>query len=367
MFKRYSQFAGGTCDPLVIHWPKGIKAKGEVRHQYHHSTDIVPTILDVTGLEMPKVYRGIEQYPLNGVSMRYSFDRADAPTQKKRQYYTMLGTRGIWENGWKASALHTPLSGAGNFDQDEWELYHVDVDRSESKNLAKEHPEKLKQLIDVWFDEAEKNFVLPLDDRSAVELLTIQHPETEPPRTRFIYLPGTTPVPEGVAANIRGRSYKIIADVDITSDARGVIFAHGSRFGGHTLFIKDRKLYYVYNFLGIKPEQKFVSAVLSPGKHAVGVAFVREKSGQHGESLGKTQLYVDDQVVAEGPMRTQPGHFTLCGDGLCVGFDSADKVSEEYEAPGTFTDGTILGVAIDVSGEIYLDLEREAIAVLARD
>ena len=113
MFKRYSQFAGGTCDPLVIHWPKGIKAKGEVRHQYHHSTDIVPTILDVVGLEMPKVYRGVEQYPLNGVSMRYSFDDADAPTTKKRQYYAMLGTRGIWQDGWKAAALHAPISGDG--------------------------------------------------------------------------------------------------------------------------------------------------------------------------------------------------------------------------------------------------------------
>jgi len=367
MFKRYSQFSGGTCDPLVIHWPKGIKAKGEVRHQYHHSTDIVPTILEVTGLEMPKVYRGVEQYPLNGVSMRYTFDDAKAPTRKKRQYYTMLGTRGMWQDGWKAAALHAPLSGVGNFDKDQWELYHVDVDRSESKDLASEHPEKLKELIAAWFEEAEKNFVLPLDDRSAPELLAIQRPSSEPPRTRFIYYPGATPVPEGAAANVRGRSYKIIADVDITSGAGGVIFAHGSRFGGHALFIKDRKLYYVYNFLGIKPEQKFVSERLTPGKHALGMAFVREKAGKYGESLGRTQLYVDDEVVAEGPMRTQTGPFTLCGDGLCVGFDSADKVSEEYESPGRFTGGTILGVAVDVSDEIYLELEREAVAALARD
>jgi arylsulfatase len=367
MFKRYSQFSGGTCDPLVIHWPKGIKARGEVRHQYHHSTDIVPTILDAIGLEMPKVYRGVEQYPLNGVSMRYTFDHAHATTRKKRQYYAMLGTRGLWQDGWKVAALHAPLSGVGHFDKDPWELYHVDVDRSESKDLAREHPEKLKELIAAWFEEAGKNFVLPLDDRSAIELLTIQHPTSEPPRTRYVYYPDTTAVPESVAVNIRGRSYKIIADVNLTSDSRGVIFAHGSRFGGHALFIKDRQLYYVYNFLGLKPEQKFVSEPLSPGKHALGMAFVRDKSGKYGESLGKTQLYVDDEVVAEGPMRAQCGPFTLCGDGLCVGFDSADKVSEEYEAPGTFIDGTILGVAVDVSDEIYLDLEREATAALARD
>ena len=367
MFKRYSQFAGGTCDPLVIHWPKGIKAKGEVRHQYHHSTDIVPTILDVVGLKMPKTYHGVKQYPLSGVSMRYTFDSPRAKTKKKRQYYAMLGTRGMWQNGWKAAALHAPISGAGHFEKDRWELYHVDEDRSESKNLAEEHPEKLKELIDAWLEEANKNFVLPLDDRTAVELLNIQHPESEPPRTRYIYFPGTTSVPEGVAANIRGRSYKIIADVDLTPDAHGVIFAHGSRFGGHVLFMKDGKLHYVYNFLGLKPEQKFVSEKLAPGKHALGMSFTREKSGQYGESIGKTQLFVDDKVVAEGPMRTQTGHFTLCGDGLCVGFDSADRVSQEYDAPYRFEGGKILGVAVDVSAEAYLDLEREAKGAMARD
>jgi arylsulfatase len=367
MFKRYSQFAGGTCDPLVIHWPKGIEAKGEVRHQYHHSTDIVPTILDVVGLEMPKVYRGVEQYPLNGVSMRYTFDKAEVPTQKKRQYYAMLGTRGMWEDGWKAAALHTPTSGAGHFDKDQWELYHVDLDRSESKDLAKENPEKLKALVDAWFEEADKNFVLPLDDRTPVELLGIEKPSEEPPRKRYIYLPHTSPVPEGVAANIRGRSYKIISDVTLTSDSHGVIFAHGSRFGGHTLFIKDRRLYYVYNFLGIE-EQKFVSKEpLDPGKHAVGMAFTRDKSGKHGESIGKVQLFVDEKVVAEGPMKTQPGHFTLCGDGLCVVFDSADRVSKEYEGTYPFEDGTILGVAVDVGDDKYFDLEKEAVAAFARD
>jgi arylsulfatase len=368
MFKRYSQFAGGTCDPLVIHWPKGIKAKGEVRHQYHHCTDIVPTILDVVGMEMPTTYRGVKQYPLNGVSMRYSFDDAKARTTKRQQYYAMLGTRGMWKDGWKAAALHTPISGVGHFDEDEWELYNVDADRSESRNLAKEQPGKLKALIDAWFAEAEANFVLPLDDRSAPELLTIEHPSTEPKRTRYIYYPHTSPVPESVAANIRGRSYKILADVVLTSDSAGVIFACGSHFGGHALFIKDRRLYYVYNFLGIKPEQKFVSAEPLPsGKHVVGMAFAREKSGKHGESIGRTQLYVDQKVVAEGPMRTQLGHFNLGGDGLCVGYDSEDPVSEEYQSPDEFTDGRILGVAVDVGEDVYLDLEKEAAAAMARD
>lgn len=367
MFKRYSQFSGGTCDPMVIHWPAGIKAKGEVRQQYHHATDVVATILDVTGLEMPKTYRGVQQRPLDGVSMRYSFDNAEAPTTRKRQYYAMLGTRGIWENGWKAAAIHAPISGKGNFDKDPWVLYHVDQDRSESRDLADEHPEKLKALIDAWFEEAEANFVLPLDDRRPKELLTIERPQAEPPRNRYVYRAGTTPIPEGVAVNIRGRNYKILAEVDITENAQGVIFAHGSRFGGHALFIKDHKLHYVYNFLGIKPEQEFISAELTAGQHTLGMEFIRESEGEHGESLGTTILYVDDNVVAKGPMRAQTGKFGLAGDGLCVGYDSGDNVSQHYTNPGRFTGGTIYGVAVDISEESYLDLEREAMASFARD
>ena len=372
MFKRYSQYAGGTCDPLVVHWPRGIKARGEVRHQYHHSTDIVPTILDVVGLDMPSVYRGVEQLPLSGVSMRYSFDAAQSPTTKRRQYFAMLGTRGIWEDGWKAAALHTPISGVGHFDQDRWELYHVDADRSESRNLAGEHPDKLEALIKTWFAEAEANDVLPLDDRVPRELIAIERPLSEPRRTRYVYYPGTSPVPEGSAVNIRGRSYKIIADVALDSDASGVIFAHGSRFGGHTLFVKDMQLYYVYNFLGIQPEQTFVSPRLAPGNYTLGMEFVREGSGEHGESLGTARLYVNDDVVAQGPMRAQLGKFTLCGDGLCVGYDSADSVSRQYPRTsnndnGAFTGGTILGVGVDVGDNVYLDLEREAAAAFARD
>jgi hypothetical protein len=271
-----------------LSWPKGIKAKGEVRDQYHHSTDIVPTILDVAGLEMPKVFRGVEQYPLNGVSMRYTFENPRAPTEKKRQYYSMLGTRGMWENGWKASAVHAPLSGKGHFDKDEWQLYHVDEDRSESTDLAKQHPEKLEALIKAWFEEADKNFVLPLDDRSAQEILGVERPSEEAARDRYIYYPGTSPVPEGVAVNVRARSFKILAEVEIAdANCSGVIFAHGSRFGGHTLFIKDKKLHYVYNFLGIKPEQKFVSPELSPGKYVFGMEFNREKAGSTASPWGR--------------------------------------------------------------------------------
>jgi arylsulfatase len=363
MFKRYSEYAGGTCAPLVISWPKGIKARGELRSQYHHSVDIVPTMLEIAGLEMPKTYHGVDQYPLSGVSMRYTFDaQPDAATQKHTQYYAMLGTRGIWQDGWKAASLHAPLTGKGHFDKDEWQLYHVDVDRSESKDLAKDNPDKLNALVNVWFDEANKNMVFPLDDRTAVEQLGVERPSDEPARERYIYYPDTAPVPEAVAVNVRGRSYKILANVDVTdANASGVIFAHGSRFGGHSLFLKDHKLYYVYNFLGIQPEQKLVSKIpVKTGKHTFGLEFTREKAGPQGESLGTAKLYIDDQVVAEGPMRTQPGKFTLSGDGLCVGYDSGDAVSQEYKAPGRFKGGIIQGVGVSIDKTQYMNLEKEA-------
>lgn len=362
MFKRYAEYAGGTNDPLIISWPKGIKAKGEIRHQYHHSVDIVPTILEVIGLEMPDVYNGVKQVPLSGVSMAYTFDaQPNDPTQKKVQYYAMLGTRGIWKEGWKAAAIHAPISGKGNFDKDDWELYNVAEDRSESNDLAKEHPDKLQELIDAWFEEAEKNNVLPLDDRTAAEVLGTERPSGEAAKDRYIYYPNTSPIPEGIAANVRGRSYKILATVDVTDKSSGILFAHGSRFGGHTLFIKNKKLYYVYNFLGIKPEQVFESSVaLTPGKHVLGVEFTRDSAGDKGESIGSAKLYIDDKVVAEGPMKTQPAKFTLSGDGLCIGYDSGDAVSELYPSPSAFSGGKIHFVGVTVEGTPYVNLEAEA-------
>ncbi|MFO1430183.1 MAG: arylsulfatase [Candidatus Competibacteraceae bacterium] len=364
MFKRYSEYAGGTCDPMVMSWPKRFRVtkldvakQQNIRHQYHHATDIVPTILEACGLEMPEVYKGVKQYPLSGVSMCYTWDaKPDDPTKKVRQYYAMLGTRGIWENGWKAACLHAPLSGKSNFDEDEWELYHVDEDRSEFHNLANStdpaHQKKLQQLIEAWFEEAHKNLVLPLDDRSAAEQANIVRPTEEGPREEYTYYPGASPVPESVAVSIRGCSYTIRAEVTLEDGCEGVIFAHGSRFGGHSLFIKEGKLYYVYNFLGIKPEYKFFSSHLLRGLNIFVVEFTKTKAGQYGESEGNTTLYVNDKLVHTGFMKAQVGKFTLCGDGLCVGYDSADAISEEYKDKGTypFKNGTIHKVVIKPEG-----------------
>lgn len=240
----------------MISWPAGIEARGEVRDQYHHCTDIVPTILDCCGVEMPEVVNGVEQTPPPGVSMRYAFDDADVRARKETQYYEMLGTRGIWHQGWKAVTEHGPVPiGLGKFDQDRWQLFHTDEDRSEAHDLAEQHPEKVEQLADLWLEEAKKYNVLPLNDLSIFEFRELEYYIPVPPSGQYTYYPGTTGGPEASAANTHGVSYKILAEVEFTADSQGVIFAQGSRFRGHSLFVKDGKLSYVVNFLGIPPEQ----------------------------------------------------------------------------------------------------------------
>ncbi|MBO9202874.1 MULTISPECIES: arylsulfatase [Niastella] len=368
MFKRYSGYAGGTCDPLVICWPKGIRAKGELRHQYHHCTDIVPTILECCGVPMPEVVDGVKQTPLAGVSMKYSFDNANAPTQKEIQYYEMCGTRGLWHKGWKAAALHGPLPvGIGNFDKDKWQLFHTDEDRSEALDLADKYPEKVKELTALWIQEAQKYNVFPLNDLSVLDFIKLEYHVAIPESGKYTYYPGTTEIPEASAASTHGRSYKILAEVDLTNESEGVIFAHGSRFGGHSLFIKGGQLYYVYNFLGIPPEQRLICKAPKSGKHIVGVEFIKNKQGKYGESIGTMKLYVDDKEQANGEFRTQTGRYALCGEGLCIGYDSGDSVSNEYTPKFPFTNGTVIKVIFDVADDVYVDVERELAAVMARD
>ncbi len=265
MFKRYSGFSGGTCDPLVISWPKGIKARGELRDQYYHCTDIVPTILEICGIPMPDVVDGIKQTPLAGVSMVSSFENKNAPTQKKVQYFEMVGSRGIWKEGWMASTIHGPMpSNIGHFDKDVWQLFHTDADRSQSEDLAAKHPEKLKEMQNLWMEEAKKNNVLPLQDVDVATIHKLEFHKAVPPDGRYTYYPGTTEVPEATAAPTLGRSFKFVTDVTTSTNSTGVLVAQGSRFGGYSLFCKDGKVHFVYNFLGIPPEQHISAALLHP-------------------------------------------------------------------------------------------------------
>jgi arylsulfatase A-like enzyme len=370
MWKRY-EFNGGTSDPCIISWPAGIEAKGEVREQYHHAVDLVPTILDALGVEPPETIGGHTQSHFDGVSMRYSFDAAALPSARETQFYSMLGSRSIWHDGWSAVTTHPTISGWGHFDQDTWELYHTDVDRSETRDLAAQEPERLQQLINLWYAEAGANGAFPLDDRAALEIFLTPRPVLSPARNRYIYYPDIADVPESQAANIRNRSYAIGALVDIPAPgAEGVLFAHGSRFGGHTLYVKDNRLHYVYSFVG-SLEQKIVATEELPTGESLILSAAFEKEGEDppGVSVGTLSLFHGDEKVGEGRIRTQPGKFSLAGDGLCVGRDSSDPVTGDYPgaAPWAFTGGTINRVAVDVSGEPYVDLEREAAAMMARE
>jgi arylsulfatase len=232
-------------------------------------------------------------------------------------------------------------------------------------------------MINLWYAEAGANGAFPLDDRSALEILTTPRPLLSPARDRYVYYPDIADVPESQAANIRNRSYAIGALVDIpergsngASGASGVLFAHGSRFGGHSLYVKDNRLHYVYSFVG-SLEQKIVSDVELPSGEdlILSAAFERDGEDPPGVAVGTLSLFHGDVKVGEGRIRTQPGKFSLAGDGLCVGRDSSDPVTSDYPgtAPWGFTGGTIKRVAIDVSGEPYVDLEREAVAMMARE
>lgn len=368
MFKRYGSYAGGTCDPLVICWPKGIKAKGEMRHQYHHCTDIVPTILECCGVPMPEVIDGVEQTPLAGISMSYSFDDGDTPTRKETQYYEMAGTRGIWHKGWKAAAMHGPMpSDQGNFHKDRWQLFHTDQDRAEAKDLSKRFPNKLKELTDLWLEEANKNCVLPLNDLGVHRQHEMEFHHEPLVGGQYTYYPGTTEVPEASAARTLGVSFKILCEVEFAERSKGVIVAQGSRFGGYSLFVKDGRLVLVYNFLGIPPEQRLSTDVPRAGKHIVGIEFVKESISENLEAWGQMRLYVNDKVAAEGRFRTETGRYALCGEGMCVGYDGGDAVSSEYGPGFRFEGGSIIKVVFDIANDVYLDVEQKMAAALARD
>jgi arylsulfatase len=281
----------------------------------------------------------------------------------------MLGSRAIWYEGWKAVTTHPTLSGWGHFNDDVWELYHTAVDRSEAHDLAAAHPEKLREMVNLWFAEAGANSAFPLDDRSAVELVTTPRPQLSAPRHRYRYYPDTAAVSDAQAVNIRNRSYSIGALVDIPAPgARGALFAQGSRFGGHALYVKDNRLSYVYNFVGITEQRIVANTDLPVGKNLIlSASFVKDGEERPGTATGILSLFVGDQKVGEGRIKTQPGIFGA-GSGVAVG-RSARAVSSDFpgQRPWRFTGGTLKFVAVDVSGEPYVDLERQAEAMLMQE
>jgi arylsulfatase len=351
-WKRYLH-QGGMSDPLIVHWPDGIAARGEVRGQYAHVVDITPTILEALKYEPPAMLNGVEQRPLEGVSFAHTFADAGAPTRKQVQYYEMIASRALWADGWKA-VVEQP-QGAPLTDEDlakqAWELYHVERDFSECENLADRHPEKLKALVDLWWREAERYNVLPLDSRMQLRM-SERKPSSRAPSTRYVYLPGGSPQFEYTAVNVKNRSHEIRAEVDIPAGgAEGVLLAHGSWFSGYSFYVKDGRLRYAHNYIGLEEYRIDSTEKVSPGKHVLTFRFTRT-----GEHRGHGALLIDGREVGAGEIpRTVPHVIETNGEGLCCGYDSGLPVTPDYEAPFRFT-GTIDRVVVDLGdGETAAD------------
>ncbi|WP_199253895.1 arylsulfatase [Mycolicibacterium mengxianglii] len=371
LFKRYASHEGGIADPAIVSWPAGITAHGEVRDNYINVADVTPTIYDLLGITAPATVGGIPQKPLDGTSFASALKDPEMPTGKETQFYTMLGTRGIWHKGWFANTVHAASpAGWSNFDDDRWELFHIESDRSQCHDLAAEHPDKLAELKALWFTEADKYNGLPLGDLNMLETLTRWRPTLSGDRSNFVYYPGTAEVGLGASVQLRGQSFSVLAEVTVDSAAvEGVLFKHGAGHGGHALYIQGGRLHYVYNFMGEDEQRVSAPDAVPLGPHLFGVRYDRTGTveGSH-TPLGVVSLYVDAVAVATlTDVRTHPGMFGLAGGGIAVGRNDGQPVSTAFTAPFTFTGGTITKVVFDTSGEPYLDAERELAAAFSKD
>lgn len=368
LWKRYANWEGGTADPMIVSWPAQIQERG-VRRQYTHAIDIVPTIYESLGIEPPEVLKGYTQHPLEGVPFSASFADPDADTGKRTQFYSMGGTRAIWSDGWKAVAISPAAPDAwAEYSTQQWELYDTHADPTECHDVAAENPDLLNELISLWWAQAGQYNALPLENRGVVEILGTERPQIAKPRERYVYYPGGSEVPESVAPNIRNRSYTIAVELDIEKpDASGVLFSHGARFGGHALYVKDGRLKYVYNWVGLTEQFVESSAPLPTGHVVVSASFDMTPGTMPAE--GTLTLHVGKDPVGQATIKTQPGKFSIAGEGLNVGKDTAEPVTDDYsgDAPWPLVGGTISRVVIDVSGEPFVDLAREAAAAFARD
>ncbi len=326
---KQSEHRGGQHDALVVHWPKGIKAKGGIRNQYHHISDIAPTIMEAAGISVPETYHGVKQQPMDGISMAYAFDNPKAPNKKKRQYYEMFGNRAIWIDGWKAVSLHAKrmpwdVNVVLPFDQDEWELYHVAEDFSESTNLAKKHPEKLKELVKIFDEEAWKYNVYPLYD-DMIKRIGAQQDRLFGDKKEFVYFaPGAVRIAEKSSAPVKNRAHIIETRIDLKANEEGVIVACGGMTGGYTMFIKDNRLYYDYNFLdGVHYILK--SPPLPQGKTDLKFNFIRTKPFG-----GKGELYINGKKVDEAEMPQMHISTYSLAETFDIGRDTGTQVSDLY-------------------------------------
>ena len=383
-FRRWKRetYRGGSSDPFLVHWPKGIKAKGEIRTQYAHIIDMLPTVLEALGLEAPTQIRGVTQSPIQGVSFAHALDDAKVASRHHTQYFEMMGHRSIYHDGWRAvcpvpgpsfteagmgfGAMEITEEKLRELDAKGWELYHVAEDYSETRNVAAENRDKLIEMIATWYAEAGKYNVLPIDSRGVTRLID-ERPQLARPRDLYVYYPGTSSVSNKIAARILNRPHSITATVELANGAEGVLVAQGGNSGGYSLYVKDHKLHYAYNFLGIQQYHLASDATLTDGRHELRFEF--EPTGKpdfaHGKGTpARAQLYVDGKLAGQTDLPVTIPLDIGITDGLTCGRDDGSTVTTDYRAPFAFS-GALEKVVVDVSGELIEDHDAKLRSTMA--
>lgn len=384
-FRRWKRetYRGGVSDPFLVHWPRGIKAAGQIRPQFAHAIDMVPTVLDCLQIDPPEAIRGVTQSPIQGFSFAHTFEDPKAPARHVTQYFEMFGHRSIYHDGWRAVCpypgasfkeaavpLGTPLTEdkLRELDSKGWELYNVEKDPAETKNLAVEERARLIEMIALWYVEAGKYNVLPIDSRLTMRLVD-ERPQIALTREQYMYYPHTSFVPGKIAANTLNRPHMITAMVQIPKGgAEGVVLAHGGNTGGYSLFVQNKRLHYAYNYAG--SAEYFVSSRNDLPEGSVELRMEFETTGKPELAIGKgapghIRLYVNGELRGEGDVPvTMPLEIGITG-GLTCGRGSGSPTCSRYDGEFPFT-GVVHHAVVDVSGEMTVDKESEMRAVMAR-
>ena len=357
--KQVASHFGGTRNGMVMSWPKRIKDKGGLRSQFHHLIDIAPTILEVTGIPEPKEVNGVEQKPIEGISMAYTFDDKNARSRRTTQYFEMFGNRAMYHNGWVAGCLHGKApwitSGTVSFDSDKWELYNIEEDFSQANDLASREPEKLKELQKLFMDEASKFNVLPLDDRFAERADPSLKPSHLRGMTHFVYTSGAVRIPERSSPYTKNLHHTIAAEVEVPKGgAEGVIVCCGGLGGGFSVFIKDKKLHWEHNYYNETRSRVSSNEIIPEGRQTLSAEIKVDKQGKF-ETGGTVTLRLGEKAIGEGRFEKQIGGFFSANESFDVGCDTCSPVSNQYKTPFAFT-GKIIKVMIDTSEETFEDL-----------
>ena len=352
--KQVASHWGGTRNGTIVHWPKGIKTQSEIRSQFSHIIDVAPTVLEAAGLPEPVSVNGVPQDPIEGVSMLYSFNDAGAAERHETQYFEMFGNRGIYHKGWTAVTKHrTPWAGIAAkvppFDDDIWELYDTNIDWSQTKDLARENPQKLHELQRLWLIEATRYNVLPLDDRMVEKLSpdTAGRPVLIKGNAQLLF-GGMGRLPENCVLNLKNKSHSVTAEIVVPNGgAEGVIISQGANIGGWSLYVRDGKLKYCYNWGGLKHFFVEAASELPAGQHQVRMEFAYAGGGM-GKG-GKVTLYIDGKKVGEGDIEATLATIFSADDGCDVGEDSGAPVSPDYGARDNRFNGTIKGIQLAIT------------------